>query len=296
MMDQTERLRRYIQEYDSKKNNGKSSIRVISVSSGKGGVGKTNFSVNLAVSLKEKGYNVVVFDADLGLANVDVITGVVPKYTLYDVIFNNKSMEDIIMNGPGGIQIIPGGSGNEGLLNLSDIQTKFLSERFEKLKDTDILIIDTGAGISKNVMGFMAMSDENIVVTTPEPTSVTDAYGLIKVAFKYTEGHGMHLVINRVKSEGEARLTFERLEKAIKIFLGGSLNYLGYIFEDRNVEKAVMEQTPFKVLFPMCPASKCIDTICCEITGLENQGIAKRTTDLRDFFTKVAYIFTRSRR
>lgn len=294
-MDQAERLRKYIQEYDRKKSNEKSSIRVISVSSGKGGVGKTNFSVNLAISLKEKGINVVVFDADLGLANVDVITGVVPKYTLYDVLYNNRNVEDIIMQGPGGIQIIPGGSGVEGLLNLSDIQTKFLSEKFEKLKGTDILIIDTGAGISKNVMGFMAMSDENIIVTTPEPTSVTDAYGLIKVAFKYTAEHGMHLVVNRVKSEDEARLTYERLEKAITIFLKGSLNYLGYISEDRNVEKAVMEQVPFKVLYPMSPASRCIDSISYEITGLQSQNTVKKTVDLRDLFTKVAYIFTRSR-
>lgn len=294
-MDQAERLRKYIQDYDRKKENEKSGIRVISVSSGKGGVGKTNFSVNLAVALKEHGCNAVVFDADLGLANVDVITGIVPKYTLYDVIFNNRNIEDIIMHGPGGIQIIPGGSGVERLLNLSDLQRRFLSEKFEKLKDTDILIIDTGAGISKNVMGFMAMSDENIVVTTPEPTSITDAYGLMKVAFKYTAGHGMYLIVNRVKDEDEARLTYERLHKAIKIFLNGNLNYLGYIAEDKNVEKAVMEQTPFKMLYPYSPASRCIDDISYKITGIQNQNGDRRKVDLRDFFTKVAYIFTRSK-
>lgn len=293
MMDQADKLKKYIEDYDRKKNIEKSGIRVISVSSGKGGVGKTNLSVNLAISLKEKGYNAAVFDADLGLANVDVIAGIVPRYTLYDVLYNNKNIEDVIVRGPAGIQIIPGGSGVESLLNLTDIQRKFLSQGFEKLKGTDILIIDIGAGISKNVMGFMAMSDENIVVTTPEPTSITDAYGLIKVAFKYTAGHDIHLIVNRAKTENEARLTYDRINKAVKFFLRGNLHYLGYITEDRNVEKAVMEQTPFKVLSPTCPASRCVDSISCEIAGLQNQNAVKKTVDIRDFFTKVAYIFTR---
>lgn len=295
MTDQADRLREYMEEYDKKKRDEKHGIRVISVSSGKGGVGKTNFSVNLAISLKEKGFNVTVFDADLGLANVDVLTGLVPKYTLYDVLYNHKNIEDVIMEGPGGIQIIPGGSGIERLLNLNDIQTRFLSERFQKLRDMDIMIIDTGAGISKNVMGFMAISDENIVVTTPEPTSITDAYGLIKVSNKYTKDRGMHLVINKAKNEKEAYVAYQRLERAANIFLKRDIDYLGYIPEDRNVERAVMEQTPFKVCCPSCAASRCVDGICCKIAGIKGKTIFRKTVDLRDFFTKAAYIFTRPR-
>lgn len=294
MRDQADSLRKSIEEYKKKKQIRQAGqLKVIAVASGKGGVGKTNFSVNLAISLKEMGNNVVVLDADLGLANVDVIIGVVPKHNLYDVIYNNKEIEDIIINGPSGIKVVPGGSGVESLSNLNDEQRRSLSEKFGQLKDTDILIIDTGAGISKNVMGFMAVSDDVIIVTTPEPTSITDAYGFIKVALKYVPKSKIHIIVNRVSSEIEADLTFQRLGNAVKNFLKRDINYLGYIVDDIKVRKAVMEQTPFKVAYPDSYASRCIDEIASTISGFP-APFFKKSGGIREFMNRVAYLFSKT--
>lgn len=292
MMDQAENLRKSIEEYKRKKDiKFGRKVKVIAVTSGKGGVGKTNFSVNLAISLTELGNNVVVFDADLGLANVDVIIGVIPKLNLYDVIFNNRSIEDVIIKGPCGIKIVPGGSGIESMSNLDDDQRKTLSEKFMQLKDTDILIIDTGAGISKNVLGFIAASDEVIVVTTPEPTSITDAYSLIKVALKYIPKSKLHIMVNRVSNDSEADITYRKLGSAVKSFLKKDINYLGFIMEDSKVKKAVMEQTPFKSAYPNTSASRCIDEIASTISGLPPSG--RKNAGVRDFVARVAFFFSR---
>jgi len=292
MTDQAEKLRVSIEEYRRKKQAKlDKQIKVIAITSGKGGVGKTNFSVNLAISLQELGNNVVVLDADLGMANVDVIIGVVPKLNMSDVIFNNKSIEDIIISGPMGIKIIPGGSGIEGLSNLNDDQRKSLADKFSNLKDTDILIIDTGAGISKNVLSFIATSDEVIIVTTPEPTSITDAYSLIKVALRYIPRSKLHIVVNRVSNDREASLTYQRLGSAVKSFLKRDINYLGYIIDDLKVRKSVMEQVPFKVAYPDTSASRCIDEIASAITGLPLPY--KRYGGVKDFVAKVAFLFSK---
>lgn len=291
MTDQAQSLKRSIEEYKKKKQaRAQRQTRVFAVTSGKGGVGKTNFSVNLAIALREMGNNVVVLDADLGMANVDVIIGVIPKLSLYDVIFNNKEIEDIIITGPSGIKVVPGGSGMESLSELNDIQRKSLSDKFGQLKDTDILIVDTGAGISKNVLGFVAVSDEVIVVTTPEPTSITDAYGLIKVASKYVPRDNMHIVINRALDEKEAVYTYERLGGVVKNFLNRDIKYLGYVVDDIKVKRAVMEQTPFKVIYPDCQASRCIDRIAASITGLP--VYTRRTGGIRGFLNRVSYLFS----
>lgn len=293
MRDQAESLRKTIEEYKKKKQSKeRSRIKVIAVASGKGGVGKTNLSVNLAISLKQMGKNVVVLDADLGLANIDVIIGVVPKLNLYDVIFNNKNIEDIIINGPEGIKVVPGGSGVESLSNLNDEQRRRLSDKFGELKDTDILIIDTGAGISKNVIGFMAAADEVIIVTTPEPTSITDAYSLIKVALKYVPKSKIHVMVNRVISDSEANLAYQRLGSAVKCFLSKDINYLGYILDDIKVKKAVMQQIPFKVAYPDCLASRCIDDIASTISGLPATPL-KKSGGIREFMNKLSYLFSR---
>lgn len=293
MIDQAENLRKTIEEYRKKKQSKQvKQVKVIAVASGKGGVGKTNFSVNLAIALREIGNNVVVLDADLGLANVDVIIGVVPRLNLYDVIFNNKSIEDIIINGPSGIKVVPGGSGIESLSNLNDDQRRKLSEKFGQLKDTDILIIDTGAGISKNVLGFLAASDEVIIVTTPEPTSITDAYSLVKVAMKYIPKTKLHVIVNRALNDNDANLAYQRLASAVRNFLKREINYLGYVVDDVSVKKAVREQTPFKVAYPDSYASRCIDEIASVISGLPVSAV-KRPGGVREFMNKVAYLFSR---
>jgi flagellar biosynthesis protein FlhG len=289
-MDQAQSLRESIEAYKKKKQiKAEKQIKIIAVSSGKGGVGKTNFSVNLAIALQELGKKVVIFDADLGMANVDVIVGAAPKYNLYDVIFNNKNLEDIIIQGPSGVRIIPGGSGIESLSNLTDTQRKNLSEKFGQIKDANMLIIDTGAGLSKNVLGFMAVSDEVVVVTTPEPTSLTDAYSLIKVGLKYMPKMKINIVVNRVQDENEAVTTYQRLEKAVRDFLKKDLNYFGYVIDDIKVKKAVMEQIPFKVIYPDCSASKCVNSIAYSISGLQVQ--TKKTGGLKDFMARITYLF-----
>jgi flagellar biosynthesis protein FlhG len=216
----------------------------------------------------------------------------VPKLNLYDVIFNNKSIEDIILSGPEGIKVVPGGSGVESLSNLTDDQRKKLSDKFGDLKDTDILIVDTGAGISKNVLGFIAAADEVIIVTTPEPTSITDAYGLIKVALKYVPKSKLHVLVNRVMSDSEANLAYQRLGGAVKSFLKRDINYLGYVIDDIKVKKAVMQQIPFKVAYPDCFASRCVDDIASAIIGLPVTPL-KKPGGIREFMNKVSYLFSK---
>jgi len=291
MIDQAQNLRRCIEEYNRKKQSReRKRIRVLCVTSGKGGVGKTNFSVNLAIALTEIGNNVIVLDADLGLANVDVIIGVIPRLTLYDVIFSDKKLEDIIINGPGGIRILPGGSGIESLSNLNDVQRRGLSEKLGQIKDADIMIIDTGAGMSKNVLGFIAVADEVIIITTPEPTAITDAYSLTKVALKYIPKSKLNVVVNRALNEKQADITFQRLSGVVRSFLKKDMNYLGYVIDDNKVTKAVMEQVPFKVQYPDCFASKCIDNIASKVMG--NTVESKKIGGIREFFNKVTYLFS----
>lgn len=292
MTDQAQGLRNSIDEYKKKKlTNIENQTRVIVVTSGKGGVGKTNFSVNLGIALAELGLKTMIFDADLGLANVDVIVGIIPKYSLYDVVFKDKKIEDIIIEGPRGIKIIPGGSGVESLSNLNDNQRQKLIHKFSGMKDIDILIVDTGAGISKNVLGFMALSDEIIVVTTPEPTSITDAYSLMKISLKYMPKSKLNVVINRASDENEANITYQKIGGAVKNFLKHDLNYLGYIDDDEKVRKAVMEQKPFKISYPDTMASKCINNIASSISGIPISN--KKNTSVKDFFNRITYIFSK---
>lgn len=292
MIDQAHSLRKSIEQYMKKKQSKmETETRIIVVASGKGGVGKTNFAVNLAIALKEMGKNVVVFDADLGLANVDVVVGVIPRYNLFDVITKNKTMDDIIITGPSGIKIVPGGSGVESLSELGDAERDEIANKFGKLKDTDIVIVDTGAGINKNVIGFIAVADEVIVITTPEPTAITDAYGLVKVALKYVPKSSFNIVINRALNNRQADFAYEKLGGAIKNFLKKDTNYLGYIIDDAKVSKAVMQQHPFRASYPDCGASRCIDNIASSIMGLSKP--VKKAGGIKDFFSKVTYIFGR---
>ncbi|KPU44706.1 flagellum site-determining protein YlxH [Oxobacter pfennigii] len=291
-MDQAQNLRRHVAEYRKRKKKNKRDIRVITVASGKGGVGKTNFSVNLAIALKEQGNDVVVLDADLGLANVDVIIGVIAKSNLYDVIFSNKGINDILINGPGGIKVVPGGSGIESLAELTESQRKILSDKFSDLKDTDILIVDTGAGISKNILGFIAVSDEVIVVTTPEPTAITDAYSLMKVTLSHLPKTRINLVVNRAMTPKQGEVTYQRLSRAVKNFLNKDVNYLGYVIDDLKVRAAVMDQIPFKVAYPSCDASKCLNTIAASLLG--NEVETKSTGGgIKGFINKISYLFSK---
>lgn len=262
--------------------------RVIAIASGKGGVGKTNLVVNLAVELNRQGYRVAIFDADLGMANVEVLLGIVPKYTLYDYLFNGNSIEEVMSASHQGIQVISGGSGFVELANLDPMSRKRLGLGLQELdKKFDYVLVDTGAGISKTVLGFVASSDEVIVVVTPEPTSLTDAYGLIKVLSKYNIHNKIMVVINLAGDDTEAQATYKRLETTANRFLEVELVSLGYLLEDSLVVKAVKNQVPFTLMAPSSKVANSIGKIAhFLVTGKEIESLG-----IKGFFGKLMRLF-----
>jgi len=245
--------------------------RIITVTSGKGGVGKTSLVVNLGLVLARWGRRVLLFDGDLGLANIEVLLGLTPTYTLYEFLYGNKSIEEILCTGPYGLQVISGGSGMQELANLDSIQRQRLLDLLPYLRTrTDFVLVDTGAGISRNVLGFVAAAEEVVVVITPEPTSLTDAYGLIKVLVRFKVHAEARLVVNRAHSEKEARQAAQRLQTVCSKFLGFNLSYLGEILEDAVVGQAVKEQRPLVLSQPYSVAAKSIGRIArCLVDGKE---------------------------
>jgi flagellar biosynthesis protein FlhG len=231
--------------------------RIIAVASGKGGVGKTNLSVNLAIAYAKMGKKVIVMDADLGLANVNVMLNMIPKFNLYHVIRKQKTMREIILDTEYGIQIVAGASGFSKIANLSDEERRsFISELYT-LPQVDIIIIDTAAGVSDNVLGFVAAADDAIIVTTPEPTAITDAYGIIKIIATEIDNLniGLKLVVNRVKTVTEGRRVAERIINISGQFLNLKVEYLGCIYDDPIVPASVLRQKPFITQDPKSKAA-----------------------------------------
>nr|HPO60647.1 AAA family ATPase [Exilispira sp.] len=234
MINQEQQLKQII---ESSKN--KQKTKIIAISSGKGGVGKTNFAVNLAIAYSKLGKKTIVMDADLGLANVNVILGVIPKFNLYHVIKNKKTMKEIVLDTPYGIKIIAGASGFSQLANLSDEQRDAFIQSLSELETADIIIIDTGAGVSNNVLSFILAADETIIITTPETTSITDAYGIIKSIYSLEKDIPIKLVINKCSSIMEGKKVADRIINISFQFLSIKVENLGYIMQDEIVEKAV---------------------------------------------------------
>jgi len=237
----------------------KNTTRVISFTSGKGGVGKTNLTVNIGVALARQGNSVLILDADLGLANVDIILGIKPKYTLHDVLRGERSIEDIIVDGPQGVSIIPAASGIETLSLLDDSDKIRLMAELENLSlDFDYLLIDTRSGISPDVMYFNTASSEMCVVINNEPTSLTDAYALIKVlATSYGEKE-FNIISNDVLDAKEGAKAFNRLQGVVSRFLQIKLTYLGYVPTDGHMVEAVQQQRAMMELYPSCRAGLAI--------------------------------------
>jgi flagellar biosynthesis protein FlhG len=280
--DQAEKLREIMR---NKKSSPQKASRIISVSSGKGGVGKTNIAINLALAYAALGKKVIVLDADLGLANVNVVLGVIPRYNLYHLIRQQKKMRDIILDTPYGIQIVAGASGFSKIANLSEEERKVFIEELHELSSADIIIIDTSAGVSNNVLTFVAASDDVIIVTTPEPTAITDAYGIVKIIATEVDNLelGLKLVVNRVKSVTEGRKVAERVINIAGQFLNIKLDYLGFVYEDAVVQNAVIKQRPFMALDPKGKASICIDHI---VRRLENMDF-KEGSGISQFLKKL---------
>jgi len=248
MTDQAETLREIMRQRENG-TEGARNTRIITIASGKGGVGKTNVATNLALAYGALGQKVILMDADLGLANVNVVLGIIPKYNLYHVIRKQKQMSDILMDTEYGIQIVAGASGFAKIANLSEEERHGFIDELQHLSGADVIIIDAGAGVSNNVLAFVAAADEAIIVTTPEPTAITDAYGIIKIIATEIDNLnlGLKLIVNRVKSVTEGKKVSERVINIAGQFLNLKIDYLGYVYDDPTVQQAVIKQKPFIV-------------------------------------------------
>lgn len=292
MRDQASSLRELIGKINKKNtikntnNSMKSISRVITITSGKGGVGKTNFTINLAIELSKLNQRVTIIDADLGLGNIDVVLGLVPKKTLANVIRNEDNILDIRIKGPNGIDIISAGSGIKEMINLPKSEINHLINNFLLLNDTtDYILIDTGAGINDSVITFVEAANEMILVVTPEPTSITDAYAVIKNIGKTDKI--IKIVVNRVENSQEGNDVFNKLNSATKRFLNIELEKLGFIYEDPAVKKSVKSQKPFVLNFPNCIATKSVEHIAYNL--ISNSKEIKEFSSLKKYINNLFY-------
>ncbi len=275
-MDQASALRSAVQ-----KSNEIKAARVITITSGKGGVGKSNTTVNLAVQLTKLGKKVIIFDADIGLANIEVMFGAIPKYNLSDVIYRGMDIKDIVTEGPMGIGFISGGNGIVGLSNITREQVVFLVHNLSELDNlADFILIDTGAGISDSVMEFVVTSPEIILVTTPEPSSLTDSYSLLKTLYRnpqFDENRSViNVVANRVISTEDGQSVYDKLHTVVTQFLNGKINYLGLVPSDVKIEKAVRMQQTVSLYDESAPSSKAYELLARNLVNHENSTYAIR--------------------
>ena len=232
--------------------------RIISVTSGKGGVGKTNIVINLGLALKRLNKRVLILDADLGLGNLDVLLGLAPRYNLSHVLRGIKTMEEIIVNGPEGIMILPASNGIQEMAHLTGTQRfKLISELDKMLQTYDILLIDTASGISSDVTYFNVKAQEILIVVTPEPTSITDAYALIKVLSLKYRANQFNVVVNKAYNMHEAEEVFRQLHTVTDKFLTISIQYMGAILFDETVQKSARRQRALMDMHPNSPAARC---------------------------------------
>lgn len=286
-MDQAEKLRKIVKEQYTPRHIS----RVITVTSGKGGVGKSSIAVNLAIALSRLGKRVVIIDADFGLANIEVMLGIRPTYNLADLMFRGKNLSDIITPGPENIGFISGGSGIQELTNLSKDQIIYLIRKLVELDQTvDIVIIDTGAGIADSVLEFVAASSEILLVATPEPTSITDAYALLKTLNRKSEfsvdDTAIKIIANRITPDEDGEEIYEKLSIVVSRFLKLKLEYMGHIPMDNSVSKAVMRQRPAICDYPSSNFSKIITSFAGQLCDSEpdiiqgKKGIAQLFSNL----------------
>lgn len=289
-MDQAEQLRNIIKKQNQKRH----IARVITVTSGKGGVGKSSIAINLALHMRKLGKRVVVLDTDFGLANVEVMLGIRPQYNLADVLYRGKEVKDIITPGPLEIGFISCGSGIHELVDMTREQLSVLVQKLYDLDEmADIIVIDTGAGISESVLEFVAVSSEVLLVATPEPTSLTDAYALLKTLHKKEEflpdNTVIKLIANRTFSEKEGNDLYSKLNVVSERFLNFKLKYLGNIPQDQNVSRACIQQKPIIMAYPNSPASLALERLAAALSDTdaavlqEKKGISQMFASLLHF-------------
>lgn len=273
-MDQAEQLRKLVKKQERQQ----TAARVITVTSGKGGVGKTSIAVNLALQIQRLGKRVVILDADFGLANIEVMLGIRPQYNLADLMFRGKALPEIITRGPEDIGFISGGSGIQELARMTKEQVMYLTQKLVELDAmADVILVDTGAGIADNVLEFVTASSEVVLVATPEPTSITDAYALLKALNRragFSREHtSIKMISNRVGSEAEGKNLYEKMSIVVDKFLNIQPEFLGIIPQDDAISKAVMVQKPITIAYPNAPAAKAMQAIAAQLcTGTEAEA------------------------
>ena len=268
-MDQTEQLR--IIKADKQT---RPLARVITVTSGKGGVGKSNTSINLAIQFRRLGKKVIILDADFGLANIEIMFGAVPKHNLYDLIYQGKNIREIITWGPMEVGFISGGSGIAGMSNLSRDYLGYIIQNLVQLDAiADIIIVDTGAGIADAVLEFLVASGEILLLTTPEPTSITDSYSLLKALYlhpRFSEDDTkVKMIANRVEKEQEGEILFQKLNSVVARYLKVPMTYLGSVPQDTQLARAVMQQVPVSLQNPEAKSSLAYEKIALRLLGME---------------------------
>jgi flagellar biosynthesis protein FlhG len=253
--EQAQNLRNFVKKK-------KGLARVVAVTSGKGGVGKTSTSVSLAISLAAKGQRVVLLDADLGLANVEVLLGLNSLFNLQHVIDGERTMSEILVKGPGGIAVVPGTSGLAKLADLREEGRKNIMSGLEELQTrADFIIIDTMAGIGRSAVSFVVASDEVLLVCTPDPSSIVDAYAMLKTIYQRRDNAVVRLITNMVVNKKQASAVYNKLSNVSKQYLGRKLSYLGMIPRDPHVSQAVMQSQPYALRYPTTPATKYVEDI-----------------------------------
>jgi flagellar biosynthesis protein FlhG len=272
--DQAQRLRNLVLQCEQDANPGRHA-HVIAVCSGKGGVGKTLISVNLSIALAARGHRVALIDMDLGLANADIVLGVEPTCTWSEVLSGKRPVEDCMIQAPGGVVFIPGASGVARIANLSEFERYQLLSLMERVEQRhDVVVLDCGAGISHNVIALAASADTILIVSTPEPTSITDAYAMVKTFSRMErEGAsgerpgaarsggpaaGLGIIVNNAESRREGQETFERLAGTAARFLHIPVSDYGFILRDDHVTAAIRQRRPVVLRYPRCPASSCL--------------------------------------
>lgn len=287
-MDQATQLRNII-----KQTRQKPLARVITITSGKGGVGKTSLAVNLGIQLQNMGNRVIILDADFGLANIEVMLGIRPKYNLADLIFKGKSLQDIITQGPLGVGFISGGSGIQELVNLNKDQIQLMIQKLYELDEiADVILVDTGAGISEAVLEFVASSSEVFLVVTPEPTSITDAYALLKTLDKRIDFQSHHtsikMISNRVDDAERGVSLFHKLNTVVNEFLSVKLEYLGAVPNDDYVRRAIISQSPVTIRYPDAAASQAIFDLAIQVDN-KTGVIPREKRGITEFFSRLIH-------
>ncbi|MCR3757840.1 MinD/ParA family protein [Clostridium felsineum] len=287
MLDQAERLRNMALSKNHE--NIKKKPVIITVTSGKGGVGKSNFVVNLSITLQKMNKRVLIFDADVGMGNDDILLGCIAKYSVFDVIYNDMKIEDVMVEGPLGVKLLPGGSGITRFKDLTENQINAFVEKLSSIEDFDYIIMDTGAGVNRSVLGFISCCEELIILTTPEPTSLTDAYSLFKAVVHFNIKSYAKVIINRVVDNKEGIETYKKFESVVNKFLKTNIEFLGSVSEDSRLIRAVRKQIPFVVENPNCDAARDINHIASKLIGTTTE---KDRLGLDGLFKKMFKIFS----